>query len=109
MFLLSDSCVQDRQRRGLLNGCAQCNRLQALGFEFNEDEADWQRWYSELQAFKADKGHCNPDPLATGVDLCLYNWCAVQRVARRTRVLTAKRSEALTKLEFDWEASDPLS
>ena len=34
---------------------------------------------------------------------------AVQRVARRTGVLTRERIEALTALGFDWTGSDPLS
>lgn len=82
---------------------------QAVGFEFNEEEADWRRWYAELKAFKSAAGHCSPNPLATGIDLYLYNWCAVQRVAARTRILTPERAEALSQLGFDWEASDPLS
>jgi len=44
-----------------------------------------------------------------GVDLYLINWCSVQRVARRSRVLSAARIQALDELGFDWSGADPLS
>lgn len=44
-----------------------------------------------------------------GVDLYLYHWCAVQRIAARSRVLSQHRTQQLTDLGFDWTGADPLS
>jgi hypothetical protein len=41
-------------------------RLQLLGFEFEEEYAEWLRWYNELKVFRDIHGHCNPVPLAAG-------------------------------------------
>ncbi|GFH32311.1 uncharacterized protein HaLaN_31509 [Haematococcus lacustris] len=84
-------------------------QLQALGFEWDEDQADWMRWFRELAAFHAASGHSSPAPLAQGVDLYLINWCSVQRIARRSRVLAEGRIALLDQLGFDWTGADPLS
>ncbi len=80
-----------------------------MGFEWDDDEAEWVRWYSELAAFKAVHGHCSPWPLSQGVDLRLINWAGVQRIARRSRVLSEARVRRLDQLDFDWSGADPLS
>lgn len=44
-----------------------------------------------------------------GADLYLCNWCSVQRVAYRCRVLSSRRLNLLNSIEFDWTGADPLS
>jgi hypothetical protein len=44
-----------------------------------------------------------------GVDLYLINWCSVQRIARRCRILPDSRIDRLDGLGFDWTGADPLS
>jgi hypothetical protein len=38
--------------------------LQALGFEFDGEAAEWERWFNEIAAFSGRHGHCQPHPLA---------------------------------------------
>lgn len=38
--------------------------LEAAGFEWDGERAEWLRWYNEIQAFKRRHGHCQPQPLA---------------------------------------------
>ena len=46
---------------------------------------------------------------AAGADLYLCNWCSVQRVAYRCKVLSSRRLALLDSIEFDWTGADPLS
>ncbi|KAG1672603.1 hypothetical protein FOA52_002083 [Chlamydomonas sp. UWO 241] len=96
-------------QRGLRDcgGANDTTGLQQLGFD--EDEDEFQRWFSALAAFEATSGHCNLNPLATGVDLYLMHWCAIQRIALRSKKLSAARERQLTDLGFDWTGADPLS
>ncbi len=48
-------------------------------------------------------------PDSSGVDLYLMNWCGIQRIAKRSRVLAESRERQLTDLGFDWDGADPLS
>ncbi|GBF98592.1 hypothetical protein Rsub_11317 [Raphidocelis subcapitata] len=77
--------------------------LQALGFEFDEDEAEWLRWFLDLARFKELRGHASP------MTIYLINWCSVQRVAHRCRALSARREGLLDSIGFDWAGADPLS
>jgi hypothetical protein len=49
------------------------------------------------------------DAAAAGADLYLCNWCSVQRVANRCKVLSSRRLGLLNSIEFDWTGADPLS
>ncbi|KAG2441616.1 hypothetical protein HXX76_003236 [Chlamydomonas incerta] len=95
-------------RRGQL-AAARHTALAALGFEFDADEAEWVRWYNQLTAFRREAGHASPMPLVTGADMYLSNWCSVQRIARRSRVMADSRITRLDTLGFDWTGADPLS
>eukprot|EP00873_Tetraselmis_striata_P034456 jgi/Tetstr1/454720/TSEL_041606.t1 len=83
--------------------------LRALKFEFTVDEAEWQRWFHELSTFYLINGHSSPAPLSSRVDLYLINWCGVQRIARRSRMLSQRRIDQLDSVQFDWTGADPLS
>ncbi len=111
-------------------------QLASLGFEFDDEAAEWRRWFNELRAFQGRSGHCNPVPLADGETFLLFNWCAaascliittphhpgpypqlvprvrrcsVQRIAKRSRYLTADRCDLLDSIGFDWTGADALS
>ncbi|KIZ07410.1 hypothetical protein MNEG_0546 [Monoraphidium neglectum] len=43
--------------------------LVALGFEWDEDEAEWLRWFIDLARFKEVHGHASPMQMSTGADL----------------------------------------
>jgi hypothetical protein len=49
--------------------------------------------------------HHAPPP----ADFLLLNWCAIQRIARRSRVLPGDREALLTGIGFDWTGADALS
>lgn len=88
--------------------------LAEAGFEFDADQAEWMRWYKELASYSNSQGggsaaDSSPAPLTHGVDLYLINWCSVQRIARRSRVLSEQRVQMLDHLGFDWSGADPLS
>ena len=83
--------------------------LEEIGFEWDDSEAEFMRWFSELARFKALNGHTNLNTLSAGDDLYLYNWCAIQRIALRCRILSEKRKGLLDDLDFDWTGADPLS
>ena len=38
--------------------------MQAAGFEFDAELAEWLRWFNEIRAFHQREGHCQPQPLA---------------------------------------------
>lgn len=38
--------------------------LDALGFEFDGERAEWLRWLTEIRTFREREGHCQPQPLA---------------------------------------------
>lgn len=82
---------------------------QALGFEFDEEHAEWLRWFNEIRAFRKAQGHATPAPLAAGSDFLLINWCSVQRIAARSGVLNQQRRKLLDSIDFDWTGADALS
>lgn len=47
--------------------------------------------------------------MSAGADLYLVNWCSVQRVAARCKVLSQRRTDLLNSIDFDWTGADPLS
>lgn len=83
--------------------------LAAAGFEFDTEKAEWLRWINEIKAFRQREGHCQPHPLAHPNDFLLINWCSVQRIMRRCKVLAPERVALLDELQFDWSGADPLS
>jgi len=99
---------REEHARGLL-AQSRDDQLTELGFEFDSERAEWLRWFNQLGAFKAAEGHCNPMPLAAGSDFLLLNWCAVQRIGKRSRVMPHDREEMLDNLGFDWSGADALS
>ena len=81
-------------------------KLLEIGFEFDEEEAEWMRWYREYQAQRVDSSIVN---LTKPEDFYLINWCAIQRIAKRSRVLPEHRQQLLDNAGFDWNQPDALS
>ena len=82
--------------------------LQKLGFEFNAEEAEWTSMYCTLRLAKeqASSDFALSDG---GSDFLLNNWCSVQRIAKRSGMLSKHRVEKLDELDFDWTGADALS
>lgn len=62
-----------------------------------------------MRSYQQASGDCTPVPLSGGSSFLLFNWCAVQRIARRSGVLSPDREELLNSLGFDWSGADALS
>lgn len=110
-----------RQRAAAKTGELAADRraaLEALGFEFSEEAAEWNRWAAAARAQAAQPASGVPGALvasagggfgSAGDGLALENWKSVQRVARRAGVLSAERVAALDEWGFDWTGADALS
>jgi hypothetical protein len=103
-----------KQRADFLQGklsAEQIAQLCEVGFEFDDERAEWLRWYAELKVFMSEGAHRASDwELNTAQkELYLTNWCAVQRIARRSGVMRSDRIQLLDELGFDWTGADPLS
>lgn len=85
------------------------SQLQDLGFELDDEKAEWLRWFNEAKLYKSTQGHSCPGPLTSGASFVLTNWCSVQRVAKRARVLLPDREALLDDIDFDWTCADALS
>jgi hypothetical protein len=87
-------------------------QLQELDFEFDGERAEWLRWYKELKQFM-DRSASRPErgwEIQTAQkELYLTNWCAVQRIAKRSGVMSEERVAMLDELGFEWSGADPLS
>jgi hypothetical protein len=87
----------------------QHDMLCKVGFEFDAEAAEWLRWYNELQGFCQDHDVGDLGMFSEQSLFYLRNWCSVQRIARRSGVLTEGRTRLLDDLGFPWTAADPLS
>ncbi|DBA70314.1 TPA: hypothetical protein ACH3X2_011737 [Trebouxia sp. C0005] len=85
------------------------SQLQDLGFELDDEKAEWMRWFNEAKVYRATQGYSCPGPLTSGASFVLTNWCSVQRVAKRARVLLPDREALLDDIDFDWTCADALS
>jgi predicted helicase len=74
-------------------------RLEALGFIWSSQEANWERHFVALKIFKKENGHCDVPPNYVVDDKKLGYWVATNRNNSRIKV---ERKERLTALGFDW-------
>lgn len=100
------------QRSFASEGCLRADRsaiLELAGFELGAEDAEWSRWFSQLKEFHAAEGHSGISPLASGDDFLLINWCSVQRIAKRSHMLSDDKEQRLDSIRFDWTGADALS
>ena len=83
--------------------------LRQVGFEFDGECAEWARWYNELRQFHRKHGVAESGTYTAEWQFYLTNWCSVQRIARRSRRLSAERVALLDELGFVWSGADALS
>ena len=77
----------------------QITKLDALGFWWNTIDAQWDKMFAELVAYKEAHGHCNV-PQANG---SLGAWCTTQRVRRKQGKLSPERIAQLDTLGLCWD------
>jgi superfamily II DNA or RNA helicase len=77
-------------------------KLEELGFEWDSIEAEWQRMFADLKAYKEAHGDCRlakrykPNPK-------LVSWAATQRTFYFKQQLSAARIKNLEELGFAWD------
>lgn len=79
-------CKKQRNeyKAGILEA-AKVEKLEQIGFEFDEETAEWMRWYNELLYFNETYGHSNPVPLGAPKGTTLYE--RMFRMRKRTCML----------------------
>lgn len=92
---------------GTLDGRRQ-DRLEGLGFLWDEESSDWEGWYTHLLRYYHENGDVDVKPYGSSEDSTLRHWLSVQRVSRRTGMLPIDRYERLDALGVDWEGVDPI-
>jgi len=86
--------------------------LEEMGFEWNQQGANWDRRFDELVAFKAKEGHTNV-PQRYGENAALGRWVNTQRLQQRLRKqgqnsdMTEERYQRLSELGFVWYVKGP--
>lgn len=67
----------------------------------NYRDAVWERRFAELKAYRRRHGHCQV-PSRSKKHPSLGHWVQYQRVLKRARRLSAKRTRRLKRIGFDW-------
>ena len=89
---------------GTLNA-ERISKLQALGFEWDPFNSDWERLFMELEDYKNNHGDCLV-PQRFKENKTLGAWVNIQRLKRSKGSLSIDRIARLDALSFEW---DPLS
>jgi superfamily II DNA or RNA helicase len=95
------SIQRRRQAQGRLEA-ERFQRLNALGFVWSPAQKLWEKRYAELQAFKAQHGHCNV-PQRHARYRQLGTWVNTLRRLWQSGQLSAEKAQRLEQLGFDWE------
>jgi hypothetical protein len=81
------------------------DRLNALGFEWNVKDANWERMFSALEEFK--QAQTGPGwPKGWGGNRDLERWVDEQRQLHRTGQLRPERLARLKRIGFAWDAQE---
>ncbi|MEO7297785.1 MAG: Helicase associated domain protein, partial [Verrucomicrobiota bacterium] len=79
--------------------------LDSIGFNWDFREAEWERMYSVLKAFKVEHGHCRvPDRWKPRRALDV--WVGQQRSSRKSGRLSSDKIRRLDELQFEWTPFD---
>jgi superfamily II DNA or RNA helicase len=78
-------------------------RLEQVGFEWDPQEADWERMFAVLIAYKQKHGNCGvPDEYKLNKKLA--TWVGTQRQFYSRQQLSADRIRRLEEVGFEWSA-----
>jgi lysozyme family protein len=96
--------LKQRQNRGTLSADREA-RLDALGFDWNPHDTDWEQGFEHLQAYAQEYKNCRvPHPYKSSDGYRLGKWVSVQRLSQDK--LSNDRKARLDALGFDW---DPIT
>lgn len=85
------------RKRGALQD-ERIQKLEAIDFEWEQQDSRWMRTFEEVKAFYAEKG-----TWPKRGESALSVWCNTQRQARRNGKLTKERIRKLEGLDFLWK------
>jgi len=93
--------------RGRLDA-ERARRLEALGFDWNPINTQWEEMFGQLVEFKKKYGHTNVKQ-RSGQYAVLGNWVRNQRAAKRyKRPIIAERAKRLDEIGFSWMLVEPM-
>ena len=103
----------DRASGNLEGG--RCGALDALGFQWDSEDVEWERWFTELRAFRSMHGHCAVASEAgprwesegSSASADFQQWVGFQRAAHKAGWLKEARRERLAELGFDFAVAPP--
>ena len=91
-------------KRGKLNG-ERIERLDRIGFIWDEPEAFWKAMFAALVKYKSAYGNCAV-PYDWPQNPKLSRWVGTQRQERRKDRLAPERFRRLDAIRFDWDPID---
>src|SRR5262249_14092792 len=104
-YRLGQWVANERQHQNQNKDAERKARLDALGFDWNPYDTDWEEGFEYLQAYVKEYKHCRvPIQYKTLSGYRLGRWVSVQRVSQTK--LSSERKIRLDKLGFDW---DPIT
>ena len=78
-FALGSWCDKQRMRKGKLSS-DRIQRLEAIGFVWDQQELKWENGFAALKEFKEQAGHASPPRSHKTADgFALGKWCDNQR------------------------------
>ena len=96
------------QRKSYSNGVlsqVRITRLEALGFEWDPHESNWEENFKYLEIFKSQNGHCRV-PQRDKADPQLGVWVNNQRRNYSKGILSQDRIDRLEALGFEWDPNE---
>ena len=97
---------QQRQHRRLL-AVNQVQRLEAIGFQWEPHDAEWERMFEALRQFRQQQGHCIV-PLKWPDNPQLATWSECQRRSHRRGRLSMYSMKRLEELGFEWDSWEAM-
>jgi hypothetical protein len=88
-----------KKRKGKLSQ-EYINRLDAIGFDWNPLETQWEAMFVALLRYKAIHGDCNV-PRGYSQDPLLSRWITTQRIKKNG--ISQERINRLNEIGFDWD------
>ena len=99
--------VQNQRRNKAYLSADRKGRLDALEFEWDPDEADWNEGFKNLQAFEKENGHCRvPHAIKYPDDYRLGYWVQEQRRKKTKNKLSADKRRQLNTIGFVWDPDE---
>jgi superfamily II DNA/RNA helicase len=80
-------------------------QLEAIGFEWDPNNHQWQQMFDKLTRFKKEHYHCNV-PYIFLQDPTLGPWINTQRTAYKKRQLPSSKIQQLEVIGFEWDPNN---